>query len=129
MLVERSRPGCLSLLTVWVASAFALWLTATLVPGVTITGFGVAMGVAVVLGLLNALVRPVLVLLTLPVTIVTLGLFLWVINAAMLGLSAWLLNGFAIAGFLPAPLASLVLTFVSGVLSRVLEGSRKPRKD
>ncbi len=128
MLVERSRPGCLSLLMVWVASAFSVYLTALLVPGMTLKSFGVAMGVAVVLGLLNALVRPVLVLLTLPVTILSLGFFLLVINAAILGLSAWFLQGFAISGFFSAFFGAIVLTVVSGLISWVLESFAAKKK-
>lgn len=129
MLVEQSRPGCMSLLLVWVASAFSVYLTSLLVPGMTISSFGTALGVAVVLGLLNALVRPVLVLLTLPVTIVTLGLFLLVINAGILGLSAWLLSGFAISGFFSAFFGAIVLTFVSGLISYLLESFSRPAKE
>ena len=117
MSAERKPSGLLGLLLVWVTTAVAVWLTASFVPGMTVSGFGAALGVAVVLGLLNALVRPVLVLFTLPVTILSLGFFLLVINAGILGLSAWLLDGFAISGFFSAFVGSIVLTLVSGVLS------------
>src|SRR5262245_3165789 len=79
------------LLIRWVVTALALWLTATIVPGlVTIKSAGAAIIAALVLGLVNAIVRPVLLLLTLPFTIVTLGLFIFVLNAAMFGLAALL---------------------------------------
>jgi putative membrane protein len=73
----------MKLLVRWLLLAAALLLVAHVSPGVTITGFGTALGAALVLGLLNTLVRPLLVLLTLPVTVLTLGLFLFVINALM----------------------------------------------
>ena len=117
MLVRSSRGGCLSSLMVWGLSALSVWMTAALVPGIEIAGFGRALVVALVLGFLNAVVRPLLVLLTLPVTVLSLGLFLVVINASVLGLSAWLLDGFSISGFLPAVTGTLVLGMVSTVLS------------
>lgn len=130
MLVKRKMPGCLGMLMMWLASAAAVWLTAELVPGVRVASFGAAMGVAVVLGLLNALVRPLLVLLTLPVTVLTLGLFLLVINAAVVGLAAWFLAGFDVAGFWNALLAAVVLSVISTVLGWILPDARaKPRKD
>lgn len=130
MLVKRSSPGCLGLLVMWLASAGAVWLTAQLVPGVAVASFSAALAVALVLGLLNALVRPVLVVLTLPVTLLSLGLFLLVINAAVLGLAAWLLRGFDIAGFVPALIAAVVLSLVSTVMGWLLpNGKRSARKD
>lgn len=128
MLVKRTMPGCLGLVVMWLASAAAVWLTAELVPGVHVASFTTALGVAVVLGLLNAVVRPLLVLLTLPVTVLTLGLFLLVVNAAVLGLSAWFVPGFALAGFGTAVIAGLVLAVVSTVIGWLLpERRRKSR--
>ncbi|MCP4502097.1 MAG: phage holin family protein [Deltaproteobacteria bacterium] len=108
-------------LLMWVASGFALWLTAAIVPGMTIASFSTALLVALVLGFLQSVVRPVLVLLTLPVTFLTLGLFLGVINAAVLGLSAYFVSGFAISGFFAALVGTLVLSFVSGIITRMLD--------
>lgn len=128
MLVKRTMPGLVGLLVMWLASAGAVWLTAELVPGVRVASFATALGVALVLGLLNAVVRPLLVVLTLPVTVLTLGLFLLVVNAAVLALCAWFLPGFAIAGFWNALVAALVLTLVSTVIGWILpEGRRKRR--
>lgn len=90
-------------------AAGGLWLASALVPGMRIEGTGTLLLAALLLGLVNATVRPVVVLLTLPFTLVTLGLFLLVINAGMLGLVAWLLPGFEIGGFLPALLGSIVV--------------------
>jgi putative membrane protein len=72
---------------------------------------------ALLLGLVNAFVRPIAVVLTLPITVVTLGLFLWVVNAGMLGLVAWLLDGFRIAGLGSAMLGSLIVGLTSWVAS------------
>jgi putative membrane protein len=100
-----------------VFAAFGLWLASRVVPGITIDGAGTLAGAALLLGLLNAVVKPVLIVLTLPITILTLGLFLFVVNAAMLGLVAWFLRGFQIEGFLPALLGSLVVSFISWLSS------------
>jgi putative membrane protein len=89
----------MKLIVRWILLAAALLLVANLYAGVSVASFGVAMIAALVLGLLNTLVRPLLVLLTLPVTLITLGLFLFVVNAATLGLVAWFLPGFHLAGF------------------------------
>ena len=94
-------------------SALGLWIASALVPGVEITGMGTLVAAAFLLGIVNAVVRPLIVILTLPITIVTLGLFLLVINAAMLGLVAWLLDGFTLAGFLSAVGGSLVVSATS----------------
>lgn len=127
MLVKRTMPGCTGLLVMWLASAAAVWLTAELVPGVSIASFWTALGVAFVLGFLNTVVRPILVFLTLPVTLLTLGLFLLVVNAAVLGLSAWFVPGFTIGGFGSAVLASLVLALVSSVIGWLLPAGRRQR--
>jgi putative membrane protein len=98
-------------------SAFALWVASAIVPGMSITGTPTLLAAALLLGLVNAVVRPVALLLTLPFTIVTLGLFVFVVNAAMLGLVAALLDGFRLAGFGSALLGSLVVSFVGAVVS------------
>jgi len=90
-------------------TAAGLWLASRIVPGIVITGTGTLLGAALLLGLVNAFVRPLAVVLTLPITVVTLGFFLWVVNAAMLGLVASLLDGFRIAGLGSAMLGSLVV--------------------
>jgi putative membrane protein len=95
-------------------SALALWLASAIVPGLRVERTSTLFLAAALLGFVNAFVRPVLVVLTFPFTLVTLGLFLLVINAAMLGLVAYLLEGFRIAGFLPALVGSIVVSVVSG---------------
>jgi len=93
-------------------SALALWIASTIVPGMEIEGVGTLLAAAFLLGLANAVLRPVLVVLTLPITILTLGIFLLVINAAMLGLVAWLLPGFSLSGFFSALTGWLIVTVV-----------------
>ncbi|MBI3546067.1 MAG: phage holin family protein [Gammaproteobacteria bacterium] len=89
--------------------AFGLWLASELVPGIVVHGLGTLLGAALLLGIVNAVVRPLLLILTLPITIITLGLFLLIINAAMLGLVAWMFDNFSIAGFWPALWGSIVV--------------------
>jgi len=91
-------------------SAGLLLVVAHVVSGIEVRDWGAALLAAFVLGIVNAIVRPLLVVLTLPLTIVTLGLFLFVVNALMLQLAAWFVPGFKVAGFGPALLASLLLT-------------------
>jgi putative membrane protein len=98
-------------------AALGLWLAQALVPGVVIHGKGTLLVAALLLGIVNAFVRPLVVLLTLPITIVTLGFFLWVVNAAMLGLVAALLDGFTLAGLGSALLGALVVSFTGWIAS------------
>jgi len=103
-----------------VVTALALILAANVVPGISIGSFGTALIAAVVLGVLNLLIRPVLFVLTLPITLITLGLFSFVLNALMFWLAAYFVTGFAVAGFIPALLGSLIVTAVSTVAHHVL---------
>ncbi len=98
-------------------AAAGLWLAQALVPGVEIHGAGTLLVAAVLLGIVNAFVRPLIVLLTFPITVVTLGFFLWVVNATMLGLVAALLDGFTLAGFGSALLGALVVSLTSWIAS------------
>ena len=102
-------------------AAIGLWLASLLVDGLVITGPGTLVLAALLLGLCNALVRPLLILLTLPATVLTLGLFLLVINAAVLALVAAMLPGFTIAGFWPALWGSMVVGFTGWVGSLVFQ--------
>jgi len=105
----------------WLLLAAALLLVANLYPGVQVASFTSAMIAALVLGLLNALLRPILVLLTLPVTVLTLGLFLFVINALMFYFAASLLEGFHVAGFLAALIGSLLYSLCGLVIDAAME--------
>ena len=105
----------------WLLLAAALLLVAHLYPGVTVKSFGAAMIAAFVLGLLNTLLRPILVLLTLPVTLITLGLFLFVINALMFWAAASLLDGFHVSGFVAALIGSLIYSLCGMVIDVAIE--------
>ncbi|QRF57569.1 phage holin family protein [Variovorax sp. UC122_21] len=106
----------------WLLSAVALLAVAYLYSGVQISSFGAALIAAVVIGLLNMIVRPVLVVLTLPVTIVTLGLFLFVINALMFWAASGLLAGFHVNGFLAALVGSLLYSVLGLLIESALGG-------
>ena len=105
----------------WFLLAAALLFVAYVYPGVTVTSFGSALVAAFVIGVFNTLVRPILVLLTLPVTLITLGLFLFVINAAMFYWSAQLLDGFAVRSFWAALLGSVLYSLISLVIDAALQ--------
>jgi len=105
----------------WLLLSAALLLVANVYPGVTITGFAAAMVAALVLGLLNTLVRPVLVLLTFPITLVTLGLFLFVINALMFWAASGVLDGFHVDGFLAALIGSVLYSLCAMVIDVAME--------
>jgi len=105
----------------WLLLAAALLLVAHVYPGVVVGSFGSAMVAALVLGLLNTLLRPILVLLTLPVTVLTLGLFLFVINALMFYFAASMLNGFQVAGFGAALIGSLIYSVCGIVIDAAIE--------
>lgn len=111
----------IKLLLRWMLLAAALLLVAHLYPGVQVASFGAAMVAALVLGLLNSLVRPLLVVLTLPVTVVTLGLFLFVINALMFWSAARLLDGLQVTGFGAALIGSLIYSLCGMVIDVAME--------
>jgi putative membrane protein len=109
----------------WVINALALYATAWLLDGVDVSGFGAALVAAAVLAIVNAIIRPVLILLTLPVNILTLGLFTFVINGGMLLLVGRVVRGFEVSGLLTAVVASLILTVISAILNALIG----PRED
>lgn len=98
-------------------SALGLWVASRLVPGMDIRDNATLLWAALWLGLVNAVVRPLAILLTLPLTILTLGIFLLFVNAAMLGLVASLLDGFSLSGVMAAVLGSLVVSFTGWAAS------------
>ena len=108
------------LLLGWAINAGVLLLLPYLLPAVQVSDFSTALLVALVLGLLNAIVRPVLVLLTLPITVLTLGLFLFAINGLMFWLVAWMLDGFTVTSFWWAVLAALLYSVISSFVSSML---------
>lgn len=108
----------------WLVTTAAVLVTAYVLPGVTVAGFVTALVVAVVLGMINMFLRPLLLVLTLPVNVMTLGLFTLVINAALVLLAARIVPGFVVAGFWWALLFSLVLTLVQGVFNSFASRNR-----
>jgi putative membrane protein len=105
-------------------NTLALIITAYIVPGFQVANFQSALLAAIVLGVINTFIKPVLVFLTLPLTIVTLGLFIFVVNAIVLFLTSFFVNGLTINGWLPAILGAVVLSVVSTILS-MLAGNKK----
>jgi putative membrane protein len=113
-----------TLLIKFLVTAGALWLAAWIVPGIDLSDeIGTILLVALVFGLINMFIKPVVKLLTLPLLLVTLGLFAFVINAALLGLTAWLTDGLTIDSFWSALLGSLVISAAGFVTERVVEGN------
>ncbi len=97
----------------WIISAFIIFILAYVLPGVSVAGYFAALGAAIVIGLANATVKPLLIVLTLPITILTLGLFLLVINALVILLAAWIVPGFDVSGFWWALLFSVILSLAN----------------
>jgi putative membrane protein len=106
-----------------VITALGLWAAATIVPGMTITGVGTLIVAALLLGLVNAFIRPVLLILTLPLTLLTLGLFIFVVNGISLALVAWLMPGFTLSGLGAAILGSIVVGLTSWFASAFVGSS------
>lgn len=111
-----------TLLLVWLINALALLALPYVVPSVQVDSFATALVAALVLGLVNSLIRPLLVLLTLPVTIVTLGLFVFVINALCFWLVATFVKGFAVGGFWSAFFGAIVYALISWAVSHLVFG-------
>jgi putative membrane protein len=101
-------------------TAAGLALAAWAVPGITVSSPIALLVAALLLGIVNAIVRPIVIVLTLPLTIVTLGLFLLVVNAAMFGLTAWLLPGFEVGGFFAALFGWLIVSIVGWIASATI---------
>ena len=110
----------LKLIAAWIVNALTLLALPYVIPSIQVAGFGTALLVAVVLGLINTLLRPLLILLTLPATLLTLGLFIFVINALLFQLAGYLVDGFNVGGFWPALLGSLAYSLISWLLSAIL---------
>jgi putative membrane protein len=108
-------------LLAWLVNTLALIAVAYLMPSITVSSFGAALIAALVLGLVNAIVRPVLVLLTLPVTILTLGLFIFVLNGLLFWMVASWLEGFHVAGFWSGVFGAILFILVSWLLSALVQ--------
>lgn len=111
----------MTLLLVWILNAVALLAVAYLLPGIQVASFGSAMLAALILGLVNMLVKPVLVILTLPITIVTMGLFLFVINALLFWFVGSILKGFQVTGFWWAVAGAILYSIIAGLLSNLIQ--------
>ena len=112
------------LLLNWVLSALAVWIVAKIVPGISVSGPVAALIAALVIGFINATLGALLKILTFPLTLVTLGIFWFVINALMLELAAGLVNGFYVRNFFAAFIGAIVLSIVSSVLQWLVMPSR-----
>ncbi len=109
----------MSILINWLVSAFAILVTAYILPGVQVQSLGAALVAEVVLGVINAFIKPILIIFTLPINILTLGLFTFVINAFVIILTANLVSGFKVDGFWWALLFSIILSLINSFLHRL----------
>lgn len=112
----------------WILNASALIITSDIVPGFHVNGYATALIAALVLGIINTIIKPILIFLTLPLTIITLGLFTFVINAVVLWLASQIVPGIFIDSALSAILAALVLSVVSTILTAVFQDLRRNSK-
>ncbi len=104
-------------------TALGLWAASTIVAGIEIDGWRSLIVSALLLGIVNAVIRPILLILTLPITVLTLGLFILVVNGISLALVAWLVPGFSLSGLLPATLGAIVVGLTSWFASAFVGGS------
>lgn len=106
----------------WGINALGIGVAAVLIRGIRVEGFFPLILAAALLGIVNALLRPILILLTLPIHILTLGLFTLVVNGAMLWLVSWGVKGFDIQGFWPAVLGAIIISVISWILNSLMRG-------
>jgi len=109
----------MTLLLKWLISASAILISAYLIPGIIVASFWTALWLSLFLGMVNAVIRPILVLLTLPINILTLGLFILVINASLVLLASSVIKGFLVEGFFAAMFFSVVLSIISYILNKI----------
>ena len=120
----------MKLLLIWFLNALALLTVAYVLPGITVDGFRAALVAALILGLINTLLRPLLILLTLPVTMVTLGLFILVINGLLFWFAGSVLKGFEVNGFWVGVIGALLYSVFSSVLAMIFfEKKSSPEKN
>ena len=110
----------LHLIVSWFIGALALWVVSRIVAGVEVRGFGAALAATVAIALVNGVVGPVLRFLTFPLTVITLGLFLLVVNACLLKLASLFVPGFKVRGFISALLGSVVLTILNAIFRHMV---------
>lgn len=116
----------LQLLVVWLINTVALLAVAYLMPSVQVSSFGSALVAALILGLVNAVIRPILILLTLPATLLTLGLFIFVINGLLFWFVGSILQGFVVASFWSGVLGAILYSIVAWLLSALLLSDKRP---
>jgi putative membrane protein len=114
--VSNAEPPTMRLIINWIVSAISLLVVAYLVPGIYVHSFGAALIAAAVIGIINATLGLFLKIITLPLTLITLGIFWFIINALMLELASYLVRGFEVRGFAPAFVGAIVLSVVSWFL-------------
>ncbi len=115
----------MSIIIRWIINALALMLVAYILPSIEISGFYIALVTALILGLINAIIRPFLLLITLPINILTLGLFTFVINALLFWFVASFIEGFHVAGFWAAFFGALVFSIISSLATQLVVGPRE----
>jgi putative membrane protein len=120
MLAARTEETAVSLLLTWLANSFAIYITAYLMASVEVASLGVALLAGAALTLVNSIVKPVLVLFTLPFTIVTLGLFYFIVTAFCLYLASVFVPGFILHGLLTTIVASMLIGLFSAIINRIL---------
>ena len=118
----------MKLLLIWLLNALALLTVAYVLPGIKVDGFTAALVAALILGLINTLLRPLLILLTLPVTVVTLGFFILVINGLLFWFAGSVLRGFEVSGFWVGVMGALLYSILSSVFSLLIPGRAIPRQ-
>jgi len=111
----------------WIVTTLTILMIPNLISGVKVAGIGSALAAAAIIGVLNAVVRPVLILLTLPLTIVTLGVFILIINALLFQLAGWMVSGIEIDSFWSAFLGSLIVSLVSWIMNSSIGGGPHDR--
>ncbi|UYW00737.1 phage holin family protein [Flavobacterium agricola] len=109
----------------FIITSLIILLLANFLPGIQVTSWWSALGVAIILALLNTFIKPVLVFFTFPITVVTFGLFLFVINAVIVILAGKLINGFQVSGFWYALLFSIVLSFAKGIIDSIFVSNQQ----
>lgn len=114
----------MQILVRWIVSALVILISAYFLPGVHVLDFITALAIAVVLGIINAILRPILIILTLPITLITFGLFLLVINALLIMLTTYIVPGFRVDSFWWALLFGLIVSIFNAVVSMIFKSSK-----
>ncbi len=112
----------------WILNAVLLYIVAGLLGGLSITGFWAVVAAGLVLGLANAIIRPVLIIVSLPLNLLTLGLFTFVVNALMIMLTGRIVGGFYVAGFWPAVWAAVLMAIFGGIISGLVYDRKEYRR-